>query len=246
MENEKWPLVRRKFFYLIAFVFILIIYLLIVFIAHPTKVATLYLQGFTAFAQTVIAVSAIWGNEIKALFFGPKLILDLDSPKGQRTYYTEDKTPVRYFHLRVQNKRSGAPAINTQVILLSIVPPNKYDNHKPIRINGRLPFPWKFGQGRPFSIIGPEDYCDLGRLPENGVFELLVEGYNVVRDFLLVGVNQRTTVEIMAIASNGQSNPLTLDISWDGEWPVSDDEVTRHIKIEPRRRNSWLKRKIDC
>jgi len=228
MENEKRALRRRKFRYILVFTVILIIYLLIVLIVHPSKKATLLLGGFAAFFQTVVAVSAIWGNEIRALFLGPNLELSLDNPKGQRTYYTEDKTPVRYFHLKVHNKRPGAPAVNTQVILLSIIPPDKCTDQEPVHVNGRLAFPWKFGGGRPFSIIGPDDYCDLGRLPENGNFEVLVTPYNVVKDFLTLKRNQRTTVEIMAIASNGQSNRLTLNIFW-------DDEVTEHIVIEERR-----------
>ena len=228
MENKT----KKKALFLCVSIIVLLIYFLALTLFHPTKKATFFLQGIGALVQAAVAILAIWGNQLRALLVGPKLIVELDSPKGQRTYYTGDNTPVRYFHLKVQNRRGGTPAIDTQVILLSIVPPNKNDNQKAILINGRLPFPWKFGHNRPYSIIGPEDFCDLGRLPQGGEFELLVEGFNVVKDFLRVGMNQRTSVEIMAIASNGQSNPLKLDIFWDGEWPESDEDVTRHIEIK--------------
>lgn len=228
MENKT----KKRIGFWAVSIGILVLYLLALKLLHPTKKATFVLQGIGALVQTAVAVLAIWGNQIRALLVGPKLIIELDSPRGQRTFYSGDETPVRYFHLKVSNRRSGAPAINTQVILLSITSPNKYNNQKLLPVCGRLPFPWKFGGGRPYSIIGPVDYCDLGRLPQNGDFELLVERYNVVRDFVLIRGKQEATIEVMAIASNGQSAPEKFRIFWDGEWPENEDEVTTHIKID--------------
>jgi hypothetical protein len=238
MKNEKWALRRRKLSYVLAFFVILLIDLLIVLLIHPTKTATLLLQGLTVFVQTVIAVSAVWGNEIRALFFGPKLVLSLDCEEGQLTHTNTDRKLIRYFHLRVQNKRVGTPAIDTQVILNSIVPPHKEGTPKPLAINGRLPFPWKFGQGRPYSIIGPDDFCDLAKLPEGGKLEVAAERWMLVENALDIQSGEKTTVEIIAIAVNGQSKPLKLDIFWDGQWPESDEEVTKHIKIEPASRGN--------
>ena len=231
MENK----IKKRILFWCLSIIVLILYFLALTLFYPTKKATFFLQGAGALVQAAVAVLAIWGNQLRALLVGPKLVVELDNPKGQLTYYSEDKTPVRYFHLRIHNKRSGTPAINTQVILLSIVPPNKDGDRKKIPINGRLPFPWKFGQGIPYSIIGPDDYVDLGRLSKDGEFELQAAAWNLVKGYLRVGMNQRTTVEIMAIASNGQSNPLKLDIFWDGEWPESDDDVTRHVEIKRAR-----------
>ena len=239
MENKT----KKRIAFWAVSISILLLYFLAINLLHPTKKATFVLQGMGALVQTAVAVLAIWGNQIKALLVGPKLILELDSPRGQQTYYSEDKTPVRYFHLKVHNKRGGAPAINTQVILLSITSPNRYDNLEFLPVNGRLPFPWKFGGGRPYSIIGPDDYCDLGRLPQNGDFELLVERYNVVKDFLLIGRNQETTIEVMAIAANGQSDPVKFRIFWDGEWPENNDDVMKHITIAPLSKRI---KKADC
>jgi hypothetical protein len=259
MENEKWALRWRKFRYILTFTGIFIIYLLIVLIAHPSKMATLYLGGFAAFFQTVIAVSAIWGNEIRALFLGPDLRLTLDRSDGQITKLRPDNLPARYFHLRVHNRRKGTPATKAQVILYSILPPHTEGAPEPLVINGRLPFPWKFRGGDPdpqirflepvmYSVIGPDDYCDLARLIKGSeVLELQAEHWMLVADFLNVRGGQKTTVEAIAIAENGQSNLLTLDIFWDGVWPGEENEhVTEHIKIEPSRPLSKRKKKADC
>jgi len=273
MENEKWTLRRRKLRYILVFIVILVIDMLIVIYAHPSKKATLYLGGFTAFFQTVIAVSAIWGNEIRALFLGPKLVLSLDRPEGQITKLISKNEspagfvaiklpptalPARFFHLRVQNKRKGAPATRTQVILFSIVRPHKAGDPKALSINGRLPFPWKFrgGDSDPqirfkdavmYSVIGPDDYCDLAMLTADGHFLLRAEHWMLVDEYLEIKSGEKTTVEAIAIAENAQSNLLTLDISWDGVWPGEEDEhVTEHIKIEPSRPLSKRKREVDC
>jgi hypothetical protein len=258
MENERWPLWRSKLYYVLVFVLILIVDLLIVFCAHPPKRATLLLQGLTVFVQILIAVFAIWGNQIRALFSGPKLVLSLDRPEGQLTHLREEPPrPVRYFHLKVENKRKGTAATKTQVILYSIVPPYKEDAPKPLAVNGRLPFPWKFKGDKSkvcnveavvYSVIGPKDYCDLARLIKGSkVLELQAERWMLVENFLDIRGGQRTTVEAIAIAENGQSNLLTLDIFWDGVWPGEEDEhVTEHIKIEPSRPLSKRKKKADC
>lgn len=68
---------KSKLIYLGAFIFVGVVYFLIVSFGPPN------LQGFNAFWQTVIAISAIRGNEIKALFLGPKLVLELDRPRSQ-------------------------------------------------------------------------------------------------------------------------------------------------------------------
>jgi len=258
VEKEKWPLWRSRLYYLLVFTLILLVDLLIVFCTHPPKKATLLLQGLTVFVQILVAAAAIWGNTLRALFSGPKLVLSLDRAEGQLTHLREQaRRPVRYFHLKVENKRKGTAASKTQVILYSIVPPHTEDIPKPLAINGRLPFPWKFKGNKSrvcnveavvYSVIGPNDYCDLARLVEGDEFlELLAEGWTLIEDFLKLRGGQKTTIEAIAIAENAQSNLLTLDISWDGVWPGEKDEhVIEHIKIEPSPPLSKRKPKEDC
>jgi hypothetical protein len=49
---------------------------------HSKKVG-LFLQAIGAGASTIIPVFAIWGEQVKARFFGPKLILFLYKPEGE-------------------------------------------------------------------------------------------------------------------------------------------------------------------
>lgn len=273
MEKEKWPLWRSRLYCLLVFCLVLLVDLLIIFFTHPAKKATLLLQGLTVFVQILIAVFAIWGNQIRALFSGPKLVLSLDRPEGQITKLNipENKCsaaiaaikpgttalPARFFHLRVQNKRKGTPATRTQVILYSIVRPHKAGDPQPLDINGRLPFPWKFRGGDPnphirfkdavmYSVIGPDDYCDLAMLTADKRFRLRAEPWNLVDEYLEIKSGEKTTVEAIAIAENAQSNLLTLNISWDGIWPEEEGQVTEHVKIEQSRPLSKRKKKADC
>jgi hypothetical protein len=255
MEKEKRPLWSSRLYWLVVFALFLSADLLIVFCVHPPKKATMLLQGLIVFVQVLVATAAIWGDTIRAIFSGPKLVLSLDRPEGQLTHLREQpRRFVRYFHLKVENKRAGKAATKTQVILYSILPPHKEGTPKPLAINGRLPFPWKFKGDKSrvcnveaivYSVIGPNDYCDLARLIKDDThLELLAEGWTLIEDFLKLEAGQKTTVEAIAIAENAQSNLLTLDISWDGVWPGETDEhVIEHIKIERSRPLSKRKQK---
>jgi hypothetical protein len=250
MSVEKILSVVKRIGFWVIFLAALLFIILMPKIFHQGKRVGLYLQAIGVCASTAIAIFAIWGEQIRARFFGPKLVLSLDRKEGQLTHFRENNKPVRFFHLRVQNKRKGTLATKTQVILSSIVRPHKEGTPKPLAINGRLPFPWKFRGGDPdpnirflesvmYSVIGPDDYCDLALLAIDGDLTLRAEPWKLIEDFLVIKRGENTTVEIIAIAENGQSNLLSLNIFWDGIWPVSDEDAPSHVIIQPRRHHHW-------
>lgn len=80
------------------------------------------IQIAAVLATLLLGVIAIWGDNIKAKFLGPKLQLSLFNPGGERINLT-DGTNTRYYHLRVTNIRRSAQAHKVRVVVTKIVRP---------------------------------------------------------------------------------------------------------------------------
>ncbi len=236
-------LAKRLAFWGILLVALLFIVLMPMLFPKCGRVG-LYLQAIGVGISTLIVISAIWGEQIRARFFGPKLFLSLLKPEGEETFISNaENTPVRYYHLKVENKRKGLIAKNVQVVLLSINSPYKGGENKTTTIGGRLPFPWSFREKIKgledriyYSNIGPDDICDLACLIKGGVLTILAAEWNLIKDQVRLAANQKASVEAVAIADNAQSNRLALEISWDGRWPENDPDALNHIVIQKPKR----------
>jgi len=204
------------------------------------KNITLYLQAIGVAASAI----AIWGDQIKARFFGPKLVLTLFKQEGELTFdvsRTDQPVPVRYYHFNVENSRKGLVAKNVQVILSSIDSPYMGGKNKLTSLGGRLPFPWSFRQpikgieeNKYYSNIGADDLCDLACLvnDEGEKLRILATPWQIIANQLNIGPNQKAVIEAVAIADNAQSNQIKLEIFWDGQWPKDDADAPKHVVIK--------------
>jgi hypothetical protein len=250
METKKRIIKIGK--WLLFFAVILFVLLLPAIFLHTKKVA-LYLQAIGVCASSIIAIFAIWGEQIRARFLGPKLVLSLFKPEGEETFVSHannEFTPIRYYHLKVENKRKGLIAQNVQVILLSIDSPDKGGKNKITSLGGRLPFPWSFRQPIKgmeeksyYSNIGPDDLCDLANMEKGEKLKILAARWHIIIDQLLIGANQKAVIEAVAVADNTQSNRIKLEISWDGQWPKDDADAPNHIIIRKPKRSKRQKQK---
>jgi hypothetical protein len=74
---------------------------------------------FTAFGTVAVAILAIWGDQVKDYFLGPRLTLSLVSESGDLTKRVNG-TKVYYYHLRVTNGKRRLPARGVRVVVQGI------------------------------------------------------------------------------------------------------------------------------
>jgi hypothetical protein len=186
-------------------------------------------------ALVVSVLALFWGDAIRRLFVRPKLSVSLLSGKGHKTIWNNE-IPMYFYHLRVKNSRR-TPAMNVEVLLTRLeYAPSIGADFKPVDLRNRIQLAWPYPnlpnhQQRP--TIGPEYLCDLGHLEkkinEEPVFRL--QTYIKPEDFESVKPREKMQLEIKAVAENAESEPLRLEIYWDGMWTEDSASLAEHFQI---------------
>jgi hypothetical protein len=98
--------------------------------------------------------------------------------------------------------------------------------------SGPLQLTWQFPEFNPqLLLIGPDRVCDLGRIINRNPFELML--YFTPNNFSKdVKANQKVQVEIVAVADNGKSEPIRIEIAWNGDWSDDTIEMSRHLIVK--------------
>ena len=195
------------------------------------KIWSLIVQGLVGVGTLLLAAVAIWGNLFRSWLSGPKLRVSLHDPTGE-LITLKDGRRARYYHLRVTSHRNWAPAHNVRLLLTKIFQPAADGRLVDRSFSGPLQLTWQFPEFHPrFSFIGPDDICDLGSIIKGERFA--ITPYVVPNNFTgYVGSNQRIQVEVVAVADNGQSQPIRLEIAWDGTWSDETEEMGRHLVVK--------------
>ncbi len=192
-------------------------------------------QWASVITSAFIAVLAIWGDRIRYRLSGPRLSVSLLSADGEVTTLTGGNlsrpVPVRYYHLRVTNNHRSAPARRVRVVIAGLARTASDQSWAVLPLSGPLQLHWQFpGSSPQFPDVGPDHTCDLGSVVSPTGFTPAL--YITPNNFQgTVGARERIRLEIRALADNAESEPLFLDISWDGLW--SEDTVTmrRHLVV---------------
>jgi hypothetical protein len=189
------------------------------------------IQIATVAATLLLGVIAIWGDFIKAKLLGPKLRLSLFDSEGERINLT-DGTNARYYHLRVTNARRSAQAKNVRVVVIKIVRPAADGSIPEETLSGPVQLIWQHGHSMPqYPTVGPSLNCDLGCLLKDGGFNLSLQFVpnNVDPNVL---ANQKMQVQAIAVSDETESNPLTVEIAWDGTWTEVAKEMRKHMVVK--------------
>ncbi len=192
---------------------------------------TLGVRVAAAILSALIAVLAIWGDWIRYLLTPPRLVVRLRSEKGELVNQYGKK--ARYYHLVASNSRIWAPAKNVVVFLIQIDRPGPGDGWTRSFESGPIPLVWQYsayyvGQ----SNIGRERHCDLGFIGESQDFVITTQFSPEGLDPKLKS-RQRMRVHVVAVADNAKSQPLVLELAWDGVWNDGSDEMAKHFSIKP-------------
>jgi hypothetical protein len=82
-----------------------------------------------------------------------------------------------------------------------------------------------------YVTIGPEERATVGYiLSDSDAFELqLYHRPNNLPGRIPAG--QPTRLEFVAVSDTAQSNPITLEVAWDGKWAEGSAEMQRHFVV---------------
>jgi hypothetical protein len=188
------------------------------------------IQILLAIGTFLAVIIAIFGERIQFwLRLGPKLKLELIDPVGESISGPSPDILFRYYHLRVSNQHKWSPATNTRIVITGLARPASDGRFSPQSLSGPLQFLWRFNKFHPsiYSTVGYPEICDLGYLQRGSKFTLslfvIPTNLNVT-----ISANERMRVEVRAIADNAESEPLYVEISWDGKWSEDTPEMAKH------------------
>jgi hypothetical protein len=196
----------------------------------------LLIQALVAVGTLAVAALAIWGEWFREKLAGPKLELTLHDPEGEpipvRDGTPPTFTPARFYHLKVANKRRWAPAKNVRVLLTKVNKPAADGSFPIVALSGPLQLTWQHPELHPlFPTIGPDDICDLGNLQKGRVFTL--SPYLIPNNFQgSLPSAGKIRVEVVAAADDAESNPLLIEIAWDGEWSDDTATLSKHLVVK--------------
>jgi hypothetical protein len=188
-------------------------------------------QIASAVAAVLVAILAIWGDAIRARLVGPKLTLRLFDPSGERINLTGG-SHARYYHMRVANERKSARAHNVRVVLTRVRRPSADGTFPPDSLSGPVQLTWQHGHSLPqYPTIGPAINCDLGCIVKDQAFFLTTMFVPNNLD-VQVRENQRIVIEAIAVSDETESNPLCVEISWNGKWSEDTKEMANHLVVK--------------
>lgn len=187
----------------------------------------------------LLATIAIFGGQIRALIYAPKLDIGLLNRTGEKTKvdlawwddgdHKTRKEDARYYHLTVLNKRRWpSVATQVQVYLLEVQEPGA-DEQFHSTWTGAVPFRWRHQEIQPTTrTIGHPADCDLCSVVKDNwlTLQLLTVPYN------LEAKRQgpvRLRLRIRARAIEVDSPDCWVEISWNGEWVDGSDEMSKNF-----------------
>jgi len=195
-----------------------------------------WIQLAVAVGTLAVAVLAIWGDQVRHLLdLGPHLNLSLHEPSGELVDIPEadgTTTQARYYHLRVNNSHRWTLATNVRLVIIGLARPAADGALILQPLIGPQQLMWRQASHHTtFSVVGPDDFCDLGYLKRGEHFRLTpfvpLNGSSGS-----VMANERILVELRALADNAESPSIFVEISWDGRWSEDTGEMGRHLVVK--------------
>jgi len=188
-------------------------------------------QWFMVIATLLLGAIAIWGDWIKAKLFAPRLTVEILNEKGEATKFS-DGVMSRHYHLVIKNHRKSSPAHNVRVLMIGFARPIADGRYGNSPLSGGLQLVWQFKDSIPqFPVIGSPLICDLGNVRQDGTFTLTTMFRPVYLD-TNINKNQKAKVTVQAVSDEGESEPLAIEIAWDGIWEEDTARMAEHLVIK--------------
>ena len=192
---------------------------------------SLWIDGLYVLATLLLAAIAIWGDRIRQRWLRPKLRLVLDEPT--LTSHSGPDSKGWYYHLRVVNDRRASPATNVRVLFQQMLKKGADDTWQERRFTGPVQVMWRWPDYIPqFTTIGPDEYSAFACIVEGDkALQLRLYWYpNNLTPF--IPPREITRLQFKAVSDIAESNVLTIEIAWDGQWEQGSTEMARHMIIK--------------
>jgi hypothetical protein len=186
----------------------------------------------TAVGTLAVAVVAIWGDWLRDRLAGPKLAVALRDVRGDLNIRNDGIREI-YHHLVVSNRRRWIPAEAVRVLVVGLAKRRPDGSFLADPLVAPLQLTWAFPTFHElFPTIAESDICDFGAVDQSsGRFRLSTYiTPNNFRGYIAGGEAMRVT--LVASAHNGRSEPLVVEVSWDGTWAADLEEMQRHLVIK--------------
>lgn len=186
-------------------------------------------------ASVFISIAAIWGDRIRASLLRPSLRLVISDPLGMPETIFEGGgfAPARYYRVRVTNTASHPEAREVEVLLIHL--DRRGPDGNPQRMfQGALPLQWQHQQLYPKSrTIGRATVAEADLMI---ACEERLQLTPMLTPFNFPATMRGEThiwVTVVARGLNGESQPLRIQIDWNGRWDRGSAEMATHLVVAP-------------
>jgi hypothetical protein len=191
------------------------------------------INAFIAIGTIAVAILAIWGDLIRAKYFGPKLSLSPHNLRGSVVPLTNGPRSI-FYHLKVVNKRDTVSATNCRVLLKSIWRKAPNGSFQEAYLTVPLTFVWAPREiTPPYINLRKEHVLDFGIVIEGqGYFSPeLLSITNDFQGFVHKGEVVRYGLEI--VSDNFVSPGLQVfEVAWNGQWSDNLDSMSQNLQIQ--------------
>lgn len=192
------------------------------------------IRTILAVGPLAVAALAIWGGWVRARLAGPRLTISLRSDRGYPTPRTDGTSNwmAIFFHLDVNNLRNWSPATCVRVMVEGLSKRGPDGSFVDLHV---LPhqLTWMVPEVHErFPTLSGPDVCDLGFLDQHA-HRFFLSPYAFQAHFPgMIGANEAMRVAVAAIAENGRSRQIFVEIAWDGEWTLDLDQLRLHLVVK--------------
>lgn len=186
-------------------------------------------------AQVVIAVAAIWGEKIRARLTKPRLHLALVGGPGAsepRVLPNGEIVTARCHRLQVRNHARHTVADEVQVFITQIQ--RREPSGRVRTITGAVPLAWQHEALYPKARnIGHSTVAlvDLLLLHSDSIRLMpMIDPVPINFGDTMQGA-QNFRITVVARGLNAESQPLRVEVQWDGQWEAGDAETAGHFSI---------------
>lgn len=197
------------------------------------EITSVIINALIAIGTIAVAVLAIWGESIKARFFGPKLSLIPYNLRGSVVPITHGPRSI-FYDLEVVNKRSTVVATNCRVLLKKLwrrVPNGEFQE---VHLAVPLTFVWAPAEiTPPYIRIKKDHVLDFG---------LVIEGQDHFSPRLIsitnnfggfVHANEVVRFGLEIVSDNFVSASLqVIEVAWNGQWNDNLDVMAQNLQIQ--------------
>jgi hypothetical protein len=191
-----------------------------------------WITAFGVLGTWTIAALALWGDWFKSLFPFLRPVLTIE-PIGLTEIVPQNNgLKARYFQLQVRNTRPGRmPAAHEAQVLITRIDKEGAAGQPILAFGETVPVGWVRGEVYPLlRTIGPDADTTLLWVREDGWFQFdpLVWPNHFPKP---VQGPAKFWVTVQVRATEAESQPLRLRVTWDGVWHEGRREIEEHLVV---------------